>query len=375
MRRFQPVLAFLIVVVGGQSVNAATYNVGSCRKGAFSSIQTAVSTVPAGSIIDVCPGTYAEQVTISQNLALQGISDGKSSQAIIAAPSAELTTTTSIILGTIAPQVEVMAGPVKITGITVDGSASCPAVGVHYAAIFYSSGSSGTVNEVETRNQNCNLQGVGILAENGAGASQTVTIENSNIHDNDFAAIYAYSDQMPSTLTTSIKSNFVAGEDVSIFLKGTVAGSLSGNTIASGALGVYAGSASSSVMGNNLTLAGSAGTAIEVNAAAVISGNTVNNLSNTGTGIGLGTAAAGSSVMSNHISNSIVGISSATGGATIKNNIITKAGSVGIEFKCNTDTVSGNIVNGAPIGLDMVPAAFNGVNQFHNVVMDRTGGC
>jgi putative cofactor-binding repeat protein len=373
MRRFQPVLAFLIVVVGAQSVVAATYYVGGCRKGAFSSIQTAVSTVPAGSIIDVCPGTYAEQVAISQSLTLRGISDGNSSQVIIAAPSAGLTTTTSIIFGTIAPQVEVMAGPVKITGITVDGSASCPVTGVHYAAIFYSSGSSGTVSEVETRNQNCNLQGLGILAENGAGASQTVTIVNNNVHDNDFAAIYAYSDQMPSTLTTSIKSNYVAGEDVSIFLNGTVAGSISGNTIASGYGGVYVGSASSSVTGN--TVSPAEGYGIYVNAAAVISGNTLNNLSNTGTGIFIGSSAAGASVASNHISNISVGISSATGGATIKNNIITKAGSMGIEFNCNTDTVSGNIINGAPIGLDMVPAAFNGVNHFYNVATDTTGGC
>jgi hypothetical protein len=375
MRRFQFLLAFLIVVVAAQSLVAATYYVGNCRKGAFSSIQTAVSTVPVGSIIDVCPGTYAEQVTISQNLTLRGISDGNSPQVIIAAPSAGLTTTTSIIFGTIAPQVEVMAGPVKITGITVDGSASCPVTGVHYAAIFYSSGSSGTVSEVETRNQDCNLQGLGILAENGAGSSQTVTIVNCNIYNNDIFGIYAYSNQEPSTLTTSIKSSSVASFGVSIFLDGAGAGSISGNSIASAYGGVHVKSTSSwLVTGNTVTLA-QAGYAIDVYAAAaVISGNTVNNLYYNGTGISLGTTAAGSSVISNHISYSTVGISA--GGATIKNNIITNASSVGIELGCSTDdTVSGNIINGAPIGLDMVPAAFNGVNHFYNVATDTTGGC
>jgi parallel beta-helix repeat protein len=375
MRRFQPVLAFLIVVLGAQSVVASTYYVGSCKKGAFSSIQTAVSTVPAGSIIDVCPGTYPEQVTISQNLTLRGISDGNSSQVIIAAPSAGLTTTTSIIFGTIAPQVEVMAGPVKITGITVDGSTSCPATGVHYAAIFYSSGSSGTVSEVETRNQDCNLQGLGILAENGAGASQTVTIVNCNIYNNDIFGIYAYSSQEPSTLTTSIKSSSVASFGESIFLNGTGAGSVSGNSMASAYGGVHVKSTSNwLVTGNTVTLA-QAGYAIEVSAAsAVISGNTVNNLYYNGTGISLGTTAAGSSVISNHISYSTVGISA--GGATIKNNLITNASSVGIELGCSKDdTVSGNIINGAPIGLDMVPAEFNGMNHFYNVATDTTGGC
>jgi len=373
MRRFQPVLAFLIVVVGAQSVVAATYYVGSCRKGAFSSIQAAVSSVPAGSIIDVCPGTYAEQITISESLTLQGISYNNSSQVIITPPSGGLMTTSSIALGAIAAQVEVTAGPVKITGIAVDGMSGYPFVGVHFVGIFYGSGSSGTVSGVETRNQNSNLQGVGILAENGAGASQTFTIVNSNIHDNDYAAIYAYSDQMPSTLTTSFKSNYVVGEDLGIFLSGTVTGAVSGNTIADPYLGVYVGGSTSNclVTGNTITLFGGGGDGIEVYAAAVIFGNTITNVGNYGVGI---TAAAGSSVMSNHISISGVGISSA-GGATIKNNIIAKVGSVGIELNCNTGTVSGNIINGAPIGLDMVPAAFNGVNHFYNVATDTTGGC
>jgi parallel beta-helix repeat protein len=374
MRRFQPVLAFLIVVVGAQSVVAATYYVGSCKKGAFSSIQTAVSSVPAGSIIDVCPGTYAEQITISESLTLQGIPYNNSSQVIITPPSSGLMTTSSIALGTVAAQVEVTAGPVKITGITVDGMSGYPFIGVYFVGIFYGSGSSGTLSGLETRNQNSNLQGVGILAENGAGASQTVTIANSNIHDNDYAAIYAYSDQMPSTLTTSIKSNYVVGEDLGIFLNGTVTGAISGNTIADPYVGVYVGGSTSSclVTGNTVTFfGGGGGDGIEVYAAAVISGNTITNVGNYGTGI---VGAAGSTVMFNHISNSSVGISA--GGAIIKNNIIINANSVGIELGCSTDdTVSGNIINGAPIGLDMVPTAFNGVNHFNNVARDTTGGC
>jgi hypothetical protein len=290
---------------------------------------------------------------------------------VITVPSGGLATTSSLYFGTIAAQVEVTAGPVTINNITVDGTASgstCPSV--YYAAIFYSSGSSGTVNEVETRNQNCNGLGLGIVAENGAGASQTVTIENSNIHDNNAYGISAYSNQTPPTLTISIKRNHVASNGHGIFLYGSVAGSASGNTIDAGDQGVFAGSASSSVLGNTVTALFSG---VYVAAAAVISGNTV---INGNIGIDVDPSAAGSKVMTNHVLNSSVhGIEVATGGATISNNIITKAGSVGIEFNCNTDTVSGNTINGAPTGIDMVPATFNGVNHFYNVATVKTGGC
>jgi hypothetical protein len=42
----------------------------------FTTISAAVIGVPAGSKIQVCPGTYPEQVTISQPLTLEGISSG-----------------------------------------------------------------------------------------------------------------------------------------------------------------------------------------------------------------------------------------------------------------------------------------------------------
>src|SRR5438045_9468634 len=91
----------------------------------------AVAAGPAGSIINVCPGTYAQQVVISKALTLQGIFSGDSSQAVITVPNSGLTTTPSIdpIFGTVAAQIQVTAGPVNITNITVDGTAgtaNCP---------------------------------------------------------------------------------------------------------------------------------------------------------------------------------------------------------------------------------------------------------
>ena len=364
MRRLHFALLSFVLAVAAKPLVAVTYYVGTCKIGAFGTINAAVAAVPAGSVIDLCPQTYPEQVVINKALTLQGIFSGNSSQAVIAVPSGGLATTSSLVFATLSAQVEVTAGPVTITNITVDGTASSNCPNNPYVGIFYASGSSGTVNEVETRNQNCNSGGFGILAENGAGATQSVTIENSNINNNTDSGIFACSNQTPSTLTASIKSNYVAGGGLGIFTYCNVGGSVSGNIIAASTFGVYAVSPSSLVSKNTVN-GGSEG--IEVDGAATVSGNTIN-------GAYFGVVVYAGTVTSNNISNSgSYGIFVGANGATIKTNIITQA-PVGIEFNCTTGTVSGNTINGATTGIDTVPAAFAEVNKFYNVGTARTGG-
>ncbi|HEY6301450.1 MAG TPA: right-handed parallel beta-helix repeat-containing protein [Terriglobales bacterium] len=354
MRRFQVVLVFLMVVLGGQSVMAATYYVGDCPKATYGSIQAAVNGVAAGSTLNICPGTYPEQITISKALTLQAVSYNNSSQAIITVPSGGLTTTTSITpLGTIAAQVEVTAGPVNITGITVDGTAlgsNCPSVDM--VGIFYNSGSSGALSDSQIVNQDCNsipIIGIGILAEDGPGASKSVTIENNSIYSaglrGDAVGVWVDSNQAPSTLTALIKGNLTTGEIVVGF---NVIGSVSGNTIAFSNVGIVSVSSSMSITGNTVVQAFQYG--IDVQAPGVVSSNHI-----------LGTTE--------------YGIYLETEGATIENNIITNTGLVGIEFNCNTATVKGNTINGAPTGLDMVPLGFTGTNKFYSVPAVSTRGC
>jgi hypothetical protein len=376
MRRLHFGLLSLVLAVAAEPLVATTYYVGTCKTGAFGTISAAVATVPAGSIIDVCPGSYAEQVIISKGLTLQGILSNNSSQAVITVPSGGLpTTASSILFGLVTPQVEVTAGPVTLTNITVDGSASgndCPST--PYIGIFYASGSSGTVNEVETRNQNCSNAGnfgLGILAENGAGTTQSVTIENSNINNSSGFGISACSDQTPSTLMASIKSNYVAAiNDYGIYMACNTGGSVSGNIIVPlVGYGVVAGSPSSSISKNTVNGAVNSGIFITDTAGAVVvSGNTIN-----GANTGISVSSAGS-VTANNILGGSYGINLGVSGATIKSNIITQA-PVGIEFNCfSGDTVSGNTINGATTGTDQVPAAFSGANKFYNVGTVRVGG-
>jgi hypothetical protein len=376
-------LLLLVLVPGAQPLVAVTYYVthsptllctnNKSDYSIFITIQDAVNQVPAGSTINVCPGTYAEQVVISQPLTLRGVSynnsSGNSSQAVIAMPDTGLTTTTSINFGTVAAQVQVTAGPVKLSNITVDGTplvSTCP--GNVTFAIYYSSGSSGTVSEVGVRNQKCD--GIGIGAENGSGATESVAIESNNISPGAYMGIFACSEESPSTLTVSIKSNYVGDGEFGIVPYCNVAGSVSSNVVSWAGTGIYAGSPSTTVSGNTVMgLAGEIG--IEVDGGTEISDNTIN-----GGDYGV-YLVLGGTITSNHISNGGYGIlfGAGSGGSTVKSNIITQAG-VGIEFDCiSTNTVSGNTINGATTGLDFVPASFTGVNTLYNVAAATTGGC
>jgi len=386
MRRLHFALLSLALVLGAQPLVAVTYYVTQplsppCTSNTsgfviFPSIQYAVTHAPEGSTINVCPGTYAEQVIISQPLTLRGVSYGDSSQAVIAMPSTGLTMTSSIYFGTVAAQVQVTAGPVKISNITVDGTAgssNCPSVG--YVGIFYSSGSSGTVNEVETRDQNCTSGGIGIGVENGSGATESVTIENSNTNAASATGIFACSEGSPSTLTVSIKNNYVAGSLEGVVPYCNVAASVSDNVInaADHGIGVVAGSPSTTVSGNTVIgpVNGIGITGIYV----YVDGGTVSDNRIHGAYTGVDLYAAGT-ITSNRILNSSgFGIYVGTNGATVKSNIIT-GGPIGIEIFCNTGTVSGNTINGATTGLDNVPASFTGVNTFYNLATNTTsGGC
>ncbi len=365
MRRFHFALLALVLFVA-QPLLAKTYYVGSCKTGAYSTIGAAVAAVPAGSIIDVCPGTYPELVVISQPLTLQGFASGGSTQAVITIPASGLTTTTSNVFGTVAAQVEVTAGPVNITGITVNGMISSGCLGTPVVGIFYAGGSSGTVNEVETQLQSCNTAGVGILAENISETPTTVTIENSNTNLSGAAGIYVCG----SALDANIKNNYlVENNGNAIATDCNATATISGNVV--NALyanrGILLMSPSSTVTGNTVNGAPIVPAADGV----VVTGNTV---TASGAGIWLDGAAK---VTSNHVSDGSLGIVIAVPGSTVQNNFISQE-EIGIEFQCATATVSGNTIGGPGemgpgVGFDQFPGTSTGTNKFYNVATLTTG--
>lgn len=353
------------LLIGAQPMLAATVVVGTCKPSlpSYPSISQAVSSVPPGSTVEVCPGNYAEQVIITQPLTLKGLTSGNSGQAGITIPSGGLSTTASIFFGSVAPQVEVAAGPVNITNIILDGSGGGNGCSSPLVGIFYSSGSSGTVNESTVRNETNSGCGLGIVAENGAGANESVTIENSSIHDMDNIAIVAASNQSSPTLTAAIKGNFIessGGEGIFFGFPGSIAGSVTDNFVTSnGGCGQLC-SIEFTTTGIN-----------DVGPSTAISGNTV-----TGYQVGIAADGAGINITSNKIWNSSgEGIDVNASGITVQSNTITKS-YIGIEFSCQAgNTVARNTIIEAAIGLDRVPTGFLGANSLDTVFTISTGGC
>ena len=364
--KFRLCLSTLFVVVAIQQVVASTgttYAVGNCKPAlrSFLHIQDALNATPPPTMVQVCPGTYPEQVTIVLPVTLQGVSSGDSDQAIIVPPMGGLMPNATDDFGSsLAVQlwVDNASGPVNISNLTVDGTGNgigtCPP---SIVGIFYQN-SSGTVNRLTSRNQKGDGCGEAVLFEGGS-SNPSVTIENSSIHDFDGTGIYTETNSGVSELTATIKANVVTVTNPSSpFIAGIDAGSgatttITGNFVAGVAYGTAA-------------LAGAVGS---------IFGNTIMNT----TGEGIGAGADGVSVTSNKIFNSPFGINLFTSLATIQGNIVTNV-SVGIEFKpdpnfaCAADpNVHSNTISDAATGVDQVPGGVITTNNYYNVATIKTG--
>jgi parallel beta-helix repeat protein len=333
-----------------QPLLAATVQVGGCMPNLtnYPTISAAVAGVSSGTTIDVCPGTYSEQVTITKSLNLTGVASGTANQASITVPSTGLVqNTTSFFSEPVAAQVLVLGpGPVNITNITVDGTGGDMGCLSWLAGIFYASGSSGTVNRVRASNQIDSTCGVGIWAENGGSSSYTVTVQNSTVYNADSAGIFAGSGTTP-TLTANLNNNVVnASTAVAAIDSDSVHGQVIGNDVSHSTFGVY-----------NVSN-------IHVQTNTVI-----------GTTYGI-YMASGGNASGNQVSGSSEGVLLGASGATVSNNTIMTSTTAGVELGCFSATVSGNLINDAPVGFDAAPTSVAlGTNTLANTATTVTNGC
>ncbi len=176
-----------------------TVEVGTCIQNLvhFDTIQDAVDHAAqgGGTTIDVCPGSYPEQVTINKNLTLRGVADPGSNQdaAIIVAPQGGIVANTmSLSNGTpIAAQILVTspATQVSIISLTVDGSGNnLPDCSVDLIGVYYQN-ASGSVATSAVRNQilapgltGCQ-SGLGIFAQSGQNGTSTLTVQQTSVHN------------------------------------------------------------------------------------------------------------------------------------------------------------------------------------------------
>ena len=82
-----------LAALSKQAFASSSATVGLCAGPGnhYTTIQTAVN-APGVTTVEVCPGTYPEQVTITQNLTLKGIASGTSDAAVVVVPAGGLVT-------------------------------------------------------------------------------------------------------------------------------------------------------------------------------------------------------------------------------------------------------------------------------------------
>jgi parallel beta-helix repeat protein len=328
----------------GQPAQAGTVEVGSCKKGvtSYSTIQKAVNAAPAGSIIDVCPGTYPEQVSITKNLTLTGILAGTADAPTVVPPSAGLVTNATDPSGgnPVAAQIVVSspATSVTIEHLTVDGNgnkltgcdgsgSSVPLmVGIYYQNV------SGTITQNAIRNQlqdtadqNC-PNGLGIYVESGGGATTTVTISNNTIHSYQQNGITAngYGDGSAGPSVT-IENNTVDGA------ASTSDAAKNGIQVGFGATGKVTGNTSIDNIWSDDSSAdnGDAGVGILVigSSGITVSENTIGNAQ-----FGIVTESIGTSILADE--------TTITGNKIIGTQIFD-----GIDLCSNKNTATGNVIN------------------------------
>jgi len=348
------------------SASTITYAVGTCRPHlpSYPTISAALAATPPANVVEVCPGTYKEQVQITQPVTLEGVSNGTSAEAVFAPPAGGLVANATDDFGNpVAAQLWVnnASGPVNISDLTVDASGNGVSGFVSVIGIFYQN-SSGTVNRVATRNQSTNGFGIGILAQ-GDSSIPFINIENSSVHDYDQAGILLENNGLGiAAVIARISENEIAtshlnADAIDIFFGGQA--TIRSNLIVNGGTQPHPGNYGILADWGPDTISGNT----------VVGGNT---------GIFISDALSfNASVTSNKIFGSNTGISLSTFAlATIQSNSITKS-RIGIEFQCNfSPNVHSNIVTESGTALDSVPSAIStSGNTYFNVGTIRAGGC
>jgi parallel beta-helix repeat protein len=358
------VLASVAMVLHAASALASTVVVGdaSCNPGPkhYATIQEAVNAVPVGSTVLVCPGTYPEQVVITQSLTLKGFTDGTSGAAVITAPPTGLVANvTTAAYGLAAAQLALQnpgAGPIRISNLTIDGAGGgCPAGASHTIGIdLYNVGDASFthtgayVQNVVVRNQidGCWL-GEGIVVENSFA-----TVANNVVHN---VVLNGITQIGGNTIfdANSVQDCGSSGIQVSNATQGVSA--VVNNTVGSVHYGIVldAGTTGAQVKNNTVGVGGSTGTLIDI---AVVDGAmnnvvTSNSVSAAWTGIYLQNTGENMVQFNNITHLSYYGITDqdSRGGNTITSNTISEAQYGLYRNNSGTDVLSPNTISNAVV--------------------------
>src|SRR5215471_5206944 len=178
----------VLAVVAANGAAGATLVVGqkpSCEGVQFSKIQDAVNAASPGDTVQVCPGVYAEQVTVSKPLQLIG------NNGAILQPSGAAANTTGLASGQSIAAILLIEKTTGVTvrNLTVDGSeADINACSPDLIGVFFRN-ASGQLSRIAVRNAklsskfNACQSGSAILVQSSGGQTSVVDIDYSSIHD------------------------------------------------------------------------------------------------------------------------------------------------------------------------------------------------
>jgi hypothetical protein len=228
-----------------QPASAATRQVGSCTSNAlqYPTIQLAVAAAHSRDKVEVCPGTYPEQVNIATAITLEPV-PGQSGSVTITLPAAGPVDNATTLEGQpAAAQIFVSSpgGAVKIENLTVDGSGFTAPNGCadEFLGIYYQN-AGGTISGNTTQNQalpqadfGCQ-DGEAIFVETQTNGTPILKITGNTVANFDKNGITVSYDPANATIENNIitgvgPTDLIAQNGIQVGYGAT--GSISGNQV------------------------------------------------------------------------------------------------------------------------------------------------
>ncbi len=179
----------VFALIAGPGAAGATIVVGQnaavCPGAQFAKIQDAVNAASPGDTIQICPGVYAEQVSISKALQVNG------NNGAILRPNGAAANSTGLPSGQPIAAILLIENTTDVTvrNVTIDAvDADINACAPDLVGVFFRN-ASGQLSHVAVRNAklssnfNACQSGSAILVQSGGGTSSVVDIADSSIHD------------------------------------------------------------------------------------------------------------------------------------------------------------------------------------------------